>query len=396
MRRANHFINVGLIIIVATFGLRLVFGWMFQLPYGPTGQQSLETLPDKLSVYMGFLRPLPASAESVAIDIMFNWHFWMISFLFALIMGLMLYSTVVFRRKEGDDTDAPHIHSNTALEVAWTVIPIFVVLGFGGYGWVELNKLITPKPNEMTIEVTGFQWGWQFNYPEEGDGNNIRGGVLMLPEDQPVLLEMNATDVLHSFWVPEFRVKQDLVPGRTTFLRFTPTDSGDYTLRCAEICGSGHANMLASVRVVSRAEFDQWVIDTGNREPFSEMTPEDRGRRIWEEGFGGTGAPNCASCHSIDGSVINGPSWQDIYEKMGTLDNGATYIADDEYIVNSILNPNEEIVEGFNANIMYQDYAEAIPAFEDEVEGIEGDFDFDVIADIIAFMQTLDADGSEE
>ncbi|MEM7332920.1 MAG: cytochrome c oxidase subunit II [Chloroflexota bacterium] len=393
MRKANHFINVGLIIVVSTFILRLVFGWMFQLPYGPGAEADLDTLPERLSVFMGFVRPLPASAESVAIDVMFNWHFWMIAFLFALIMGLMLYSVFAFRRKEGDDTDAPHIHGNTALEIAWTVIPIIVVLGFGGYGWVELNRLITPKPDEMTIQVTAFQWGWSFNYPEEVDAgpSPVRGPVMMLAVDQPVLLEMNATDVLHAFWVPEFRVKQDLVPGRTTYLRFTPTDVGDYVLRCAEICGSGHANMLASVRVVSQAEFDEWVIATATTEPYSTMTAEARGERIYREGFGATGAPSCAGCHSVDGSVINGPTWLGIYEKTGTLDDGSTYIADDEYIRNSILNPNDQIVEGFNANVMYQTYAEAIPAFEAEIEGLEGDFDFDVIADLIAFMQTLEA-----
>ncbi len=392
MRKANHFINVGLIIVVSTFLLRLVFGWMFQLPYGPSGEAALDTTSERLAVYMGFIRPLPASAESVAIDVMFNWHYWMISFLFALIMGLMLYSAVVFRRKEGDDTDAPHIHGNTALEIAWTVIPIVVVLGFGGYGWVELNKLITPKPNEMTIEVTAFQWGWSFNYPEEAGGPSpVRGGVMMLPEDQPVLLEMNATDVLHAFWVPEFRVKQDLVPGRTTFLRFTPTDAGDYVLRCAEICGSGHANMLAPVRVVSQAEFDEWVVEMQNREPYSTMSPEARGERIYLEGFGATGAPTCAGCHSIDGVDGSGPTWLGIYEKEGVFDDGTTYIADDEYIRNSIINPNDQIVEGFNANIMYQEYADAIEAFEAEIEGVEGDFGFDAIADLIAFMQTLEA-----
>ena len=365
MRKANHFINVGLIIVVATFVLRFIVGWMFQLPYGSLGQQSLVTTSDKMAVYMGFLQPLPASAESIAIDIMFNWHFWMFAFLLALIMGLMLYSAVVFRRKEGDDTDAPHIHSNTALEIAWTVIPTFIVLGFGGYGWVELNKLITPKPNEMTIEVTAVQWGWQFNYPEEGDGSNVGKGELVLQIDQPILLEMNATDVLHAFWVPEFRVKQDLVPGRTTFLRFTPTDTGAYKLGCAEICGTGHATMIAHVRVVGQAEYEAWVIDQINTPSYSEQTPEERGERIWEDGLG-TGIPSCISCHSIDGSSGNGPTWLGLYEKEGTLIDGSTYIADDEYIANSILNPSLQVVDGFSP-MMFDAYGEAIPAFEDSI-----------------------------
>lgn len=390
MGKKIHFINVTVIILVATFLLRLVFGWMFQLPYGPAGQETMGTF----GTFMGLNIPAPASAESVAIDIMFNSHFWMISFLFALIMGLMLYSVVVFRRQEGDDSDAPHIHSNNALEIAWTVIPVIIVLGFGGYGWIELNKLVEPKDNEMTVQVQGFQWGWNFSYPEEGP--RARAGQLVLPVGQPILLEMNATDVLHAFWVPEFRVKQDLVPGRTTYLRFTPTDVGEYRLRCAEICGQGHAGMYATVRVVDRAEYDMYIEDLLNREPWSEMTPEERGRRIWDEGLGGTGAPNCGSCHSIDGSLINGPSWLGLWMKEGVFDDGTTYVGDAEYIRNAILNPNENIVEGFQPNVMYQEYDVAIPAFEAEVEAIEGDFGFDAIADIIAFIQTLEEEAVEE
>lgn len=392
MGKRIHFINVGVIILVSTVLLRIIFGWMFQLPYGPAGQETMGTF----GTFLGTNIPAPAAAESVAIDIMFNAHFWMIAFLFALIMGLMLYSAVVFRRKEGDDTDAPHIHSNNALEIAWTVIPIIVVLGFGGYGWVELNKLVEPKDNEMTVQVQGFQWGWNFSYPEEREA--IRAGELVLPIDQPILLEMNATDVLHAFWVPEFRVKQDLVPGRTTYLRFTPTDIGEYRLRCAEICGSGHAGMLAPVRVVPRDEYDAWVEEIINRPKLSEIeTAEERGQFIYENGLGGTGAPTCAGCHSIDGTIINGPSWQGLWMKEGTFDDGSTYVADEEYIRNSILNPNDEIVEGFNANVMYQDYAEDIPEFEEEVQNLEG-AEFDVIDDLIAFIQTLstEAEAVEE
>jgi cytochrome c oxidase subunit 2 len=148
--------------------------------------------------------------------------------------------------------------------------------------------------------------------------------------------------------------------------------------------------MLASVRVVEQAEYDAYIEELLNREPYSEMTPEDRGRRIWQDGLGATGAPTCAGCHSIDGSLINGPSWQGIWMREGAFDDGTSYVVDEEYIRSSILDPNAQIVEGFNANVMYQTYAEAVPAFEAEVQSIEGDFGFDAIADIIAFMQTLE------
>jgi len=268
------------------------------------------------------------------------------------------------------------------------IIPIIIVLGFGGYGWVELNKLVTPKDNEMTVQVEAFQWGWRFSYPEEPEG--VAGGELVLPVNQPILLEMNATDVLHAFWVPEFRVKQDLVPGRTTYLRLQPTDIGDYKLRCAEICGTGHSNMLADVRVVSQADYDLWVEGILSQPKLSELEPVERGELFYQNGIGV--GPSCSGCHSLDGTVLAGPSWQGLYLREEQLDDGSIVIADDEYIRNSILNPNEQIVEGFNANVMYQNYDSAIEMLEAEVEAREAGFDLEVLDDIIAFIKTLDSE----
>ncbi|MCA9978453.1 MAG: cytochrome c oxidase subunit II, partial [Anaerolineales bacterium] len=220
MGKNKHLIIVAVLIVLTTLALKfLVFGPMFQLP-------------------------VRASAEGTLIDTMFQGHFWMISFLFALIMVIMLYAVVVFRRRPGDETEGPHVHGSTVLEIIWTVVPVVAVIGFGVWGTVTLGQLLEAKPNEMVIEVTGKQWQWSFSYPEQ----DVRSPQLYLPVNQPVVLQMTSQDVLHSFWVPEFRVKQDLVPGRTTTLRFTPTLAGDYKVRCAEICGLEHANMLADVR----------------------------------------------------------------------------------------------------------------------------------------------------
>lgn len=355
MGRIKHFIIVAILVIASTIGLRALFAYIFALP-------------------------IAASAEAGPIDVMFSAHFWMIAFLFSLIMVLMLYSAYVYRRRPGDETDGPHTHGNTALEIGWTVVPAFVVIGFGVWGAVTLNDITSPKPNEMVINVVGKQWVWNFSYPEQ---DNIPSAELVMPVNQPVLLKMNAEDVLHSFWVPEFRVKQDLVPGRTTQVRVTPTEEGEYVLRCAEICGLNHTQMVTKVRVVDRAEFDAWVAEKQAAPAFGEMTPEERGAYWYSaEGFG------CVACHSLDGAPGVGPTWQGIYLREEPLTDGTTAIADEEYISNSILNPNAQIVAGFNPNIMPQNYADQFAAKQAEILAAEG-IEIDIIADLIAFMKTL-------
>lgn len=333
-------------------------------------------------VLLGLLDPpVSASLEAGPIDTMFSGHFFMIALLFSLIMVLMLYSVIVFRRREGDTSDGPHVHGNTSLEIGWTIIPTFIVVGFGIWGAVVLNDITSPNAGEMQIDVIGRQWAWSFNYPEQGD---IASGELVLPVNQPILLEMTAEDVLHSFWVPEFRVKQDLVPGRTTTLRITPTREGEYMVRCAEICGLEHANMLAPVRVVSEQEFNAWVEESQNRPAFAEMTPEERGA-FWHsaEGFA------CIGCHSLDGAAGAGPTWLGMYGSEAEMADGSTVTVDDEYIRNSILNPNDRIVAGFQPNVMPQNYAELIAEREAEILANEG-VEIDIIGDLIAFMQTLE------
>ena len=210
MKQVKHILSVAALVLLSTLFLRWVFTWLFELP-------------------------IAASSQAGPIDIMFNVHFWLISFFFSLIMVIMLYSTVVFRRLPDDEEDGPHIHGNTALEIAWTIIPLIIVVTLGIWGAFVLRDITTAAPDALEIDVIGRQWSWSFEYPSEG---TFRSAELVVPVGQPLTLNMNSEDVLHSFWVPEFRVKQDLVPGRTTNLVITPTEIGDYKVRCAEICGT--------------------------------------------------------------------------------------------------------------------------------------------------------------
>ncbi len=355
MGRLKHPINIIILVALSTLGLRFLFSYILALPFA-------------------------ASAEAGPIDTLFNGHFWMIAFLFSLIMVMMLYSVFVFRRGDDDDTDGPHIHGNTRLEIGWTIVPTFVVLGFGVWGAITLNEITRPKEGEMTVNVTGKQWIWSFAYPEQED---VQSGELVLPVNRTTVLKMNAEDVIHSFWVPEFRVKQDLVPGRETTLRITPTETGAYKLRCAEICGLNHTQMEADVRILSVEEFDAWVAEKSAAPAFAEMTPEERGA-YWAsaEGFG------CVACHSSDGTPGVGPTWQGLYQRVEQLTDGGTITADDVYIINSIHEPNAEIVVGFNPNIMPQNYLEQFATREQEIEAAEA-IDLDITADLIAYIKTL-------
>jgi cytochrome c oxidase subunit 2 len=204
------------------------------------------------------LLPVAASAQAAPIDSLFNLEFRVIAFLFALIIVFMVYSMVVFRRRKGDTTDGPHIEGSPRLEVMWTLAPLATVLVFAYLGGQSLAETQRIDPKAMEVNVIGTQWSWRFEYPELG----ISSTELMLPENQQVLLRLSSTDVIHSFWVPEFRVKQDALPGGEEFvreLRVTPTRAGDYKVRCAELCGLQHAFMESPVHVLAQADYDAWV-----------------------------------------------------------------------------------------------------------------------------------------
>lgn len=203
----------------------------------------------------GFPLPPSASEQATTIDWLFTSHILLIAFLFALVVVFMVYALIVFRRRKGEDGDGEHFEGNTALEIAWTVIPLVVVFIFGYIGLVTLNEVTYPRENELEVQVLGSQWTWRFTYPDTG----VVSEELVLPVDQPALMRMEAADVIHSFWVPEFRVKQDLVPGQIQDLRFTPTLEGEYELVCAEMCGLNHYLMVKPVRIVPPGEFAAWM-----------------------------------------------------------------------------------------------------------------------------------------
>lgn len=284
------------------------------------------------------LFPPEASAQSVAIDQLFRVHLWIISFLFSLIMVTLIYSLIVFHRRKGEIGDGAYLTGNSTLEITWTAIPLIAVLVLAFAGARTLGTIRVIDPSALQVKVTAGQWYWQYAYPEYG----VTSTELYLPVSVQVDLQMTSVDVIHSFWVPEFRVKQDIVPGRTVEMRVTPSLIGEYKVRCAELCGLRHAYMEGLVTVVSQAEFTNWISQQQSAAPVS---PELRGEQL-------ASAYGCSNCHSTDGSAKTGPTWLHLYASNVKLTDGTTVVADDDYLRTAIVNSNAQVVLGFPANVM--------------------------------------------
>jgi cytochrome c oxidase subunit 2 len=211
------------------------------------------------AVATGFLLngvlPLPEQGVTQAptVDNLFRVHMWLIAILFALVVVFMLYSLAVFRRarREGE---GEHFEGNTTLEIVWTVVPLVLVVVFAFIGVSTLADVTATTDDDLAIGVTGQQWSWTFTYP-----NGTTNAELVVPVDQPIVLNMTATDVIHSFWVKEWRIKQDLVPGLTTHVNYVPKLTGEFTLACNQACGLSHTAMYAKVRVVTQDEYTAWL-----------------------------------------------------------------------------------------------------------------------------------------
>jgi cytochrome c oxidase subunit II len=177
------------------------------------------------------------------------------AYIFALVVSVLLVAVVHFRRRHNDPSDGRPIHGNSRLEVVWTAIPAILMIGAAVYSGLVLRDIEESKAGTQNIHVVAQQFAWAFQYEQP----RLKSAELHLVEDTPYLFEMDSKDVIHSFWVPEFRMKRDLVPGITTKLRITPEKPGRFALACTELCGLGHSTMRARVIVETQASFDRWA-----------------------------------------------------------------------------------------------------------------------------------------
>lgn len=285
-----------------------------------------------------FLLPRQGSAHAAEVDSLFMFLVYLSIFFFMLVAGLALWSVWRYRRKPGRKT--PHVTDHLGLELTWSIIPLIIVIGvffWGFHGYMQASI----APNEsLEITVTAKKWVWQFEYP---DGTRTLNEV-HLPVNKPVRFIMTSEDVLHDFYVPEMRVKMDIIPNRYTDLWFQPDKEGLFRLTCAEYCGKGHSDMMGKVYVDNDAKYKKWVEEGGDE--WKTMTPEQYGALLYE-------SKGCSTCHSLDGSRIagGGPSWKGIFGKMESFADGKQYKIDENYIRESIMNPGAKVVTGYE-NIM--------------------------------------------
>jgi cytochrome c oxidase subunit 2 len=295
------------------------------------------TLLGVLGAGPGYL-PAPASSVAQGVDRVFWFIFWVSAASLALIVLLTVVFVVRYRRRAARPHPEPSPSHDTRLELLWTAIPLALVLVMFVMSTRTYLRMTAPEQGAapLRVQVTARKWSWWFDHPG-GKG----AADLHLVAGRPAELVLSATDVIHSLYVPEFRVKQDAVPGRFTRLTFTPTAAGSYPILCTEYCGTDHSRMT-TVAVVhpDQASFDAWA-----REGMApDLSLVDHGKRVFAQ-------KGCAACHSVDGSRRVGPTVRGIWRREERLADGTTVLVDEEYLRESLLKPGAKVVAGF-ANVM--------------------------------------------
>jgi len=272
--------------------------------------------------------------------------------IFVLVMTVVIGAVIRFRMRPGqEDQDGPPIHGNTKLEVVWTALPALLILGLCVYSYIVLEDIekAPAATKELKVDVKGQQFAWTFTYPKELTGGQpLVTTDLVLPKDRSVEFNINSDDVIHDFWVPDFSMKIDAVPGITTHYRVTPDRLGTYPVVCAELCGLGHSVMRSSVRVVDPAEFDQWLKEAQQPTTPANATPEQQN----EAGKQVFAANGCGGCHTLADAGSNGQIGPDLDDVL----KGQT----DAQIKEDIVDPNAQITPGYGADIMPDTFGQTI------------------------------------
>lgn len=250
---------------------------------------------------------------------------------FVCIIGAAIYFLIKYRRREG--VAASSIDGNHKLEFVWTLLPTILVMFIFAWGWLIYDKMISPPDSAYEVKVIGKQWLWQFQY----DNGKTTINELYVPVNQPVRLLMTSDDVIHSFFVPDFRIKSDVVPGMYTAVWFEAREPGEHIVYCAEYCGTAHSKMLATVKVLSADDWAAWKAQAKGPKPASLV---DYGKLLYQE-------RGCFACHSIDGSKGIAPTLKGVWGTQENLEGGSSVLVDENYVRESIEVPDAKIVKGY-------------------------------------------------
>jgi len=283
---------------------------------------------------LNFWMPPNAATQAANVDGLFNFILWICVIAFIGITFTTVYFVVKYRRRGKDDRTSA-VEGSPKLEIAWSIIPaIFMIVIFlwGFRDWMDLN---VPPANAKVVRVTAQKWSWSFDYPKDGCAGL---GTMTVPVNMPIKLTMSSRDVLHSFYIPAFRVKRDVLPNRYSVIWFEATKIGTYDIYCTEYCGTQHSRMLSKVKVVSAANYRTWVEEgcgMGN------LPPKELGEMVFS-------SRGCTACHSKTGDRrgLPGPPLGGKYGTMEKTVQG-TFKVDDNYIRESLMEPNAKVVVGF-------------------------------------------------
>jgi cytochrome c oxidase subunit 2 len=278
---------------------------------------------------------MPPGKSTIApeVDALFNFILYAGAVFFLIVLIGMIVFVTRYRRR-GKDSLTPGIAHNFKLELLWSIIPTILVIIVFFWGFRVFMKMHVAPKDAFEVKVTGQKWFWSFDYPNGASTVN----ELVVPLGKPVKLLMSSKDVIHSFFVPDFRIKMDVLPNRYTMTWFEAPFSGEHNLFCAEYCGTSHSDMVGRVKVLGEREFNEWLesgIGTGEG-----MSLEDFGEQLYT-------SKACVTCHRIDGAAHTGPSFLAIFGIQRSLADGSDVEIDENYIRESILKPATKVVAGY-------------------------------------------------
>ena len=284
-----------------------------------------------------------ASGQAGRVDALFILIAVIGGFFFFLTQGLLIYFAVKYRRRRPDrDNETPSITGHPLLEILWILIPSLVVVVIFYYGWRVYTDLRVPQAGATEVYVNARQWMYEVRYPDGRTAiNEIR-----VPQGKPVKFILSSSDVIHGFYLPDFRIKMDMIPGRITTLWLQPDRPGKYQIFCTVYCGTGHSNMLAQLIVMPRGEYAEWAEKRG-RDDAGEDEREPvavRGERIVRNA-------GCLNCHAVEGKEKIGPNFRGVFGSKVPLEGNRSATADEEYLRESIVEPGAKVVKGY-PNVM--------------------------------------------